>query len=276
MKPTDVHQDPLIQRYASREMAGIFSPTRRFTNWRRVWVALARAQRRLGLSITEAQIAQMEQFVDDLNLDVAQAREREVRHDVMAHVHAYGIQCPEARPIIHLGATSCTVTDNADVMLLRDAMDLIARRLCATIDALANFAKSHRDRATLAYTHFQPAQPTTVGKRACLWIQDLLIDLEEVRAARGGLRALGAKGTTGTQASFLQLFGGDEGKVEELDRLVAEELGFERLWPVTGQTYPRKSDAIVLGSLSGVGQSAHRFANDVRLLSNLREVEEPF
>ena len=276
MKPEEAHQDPLIGRYASREMARIFSPVRRFTTWRRVWVALARAEHRLGLPITERQIALMEAHVGDVDLEVAEAREREVRHDVMAHVHAFGIQCPEARPIIHLGATSCTVTDNADAMILRDALDLIDRRLCAAIDALADFAARHRALATVAYTHFQPAQPTTVGKRACLWIQDLLIDLEEVRAVRGGLRALGAKGTTGTQASFLQLFGGDAAKVEELDRLLAEELGFERVWPVTGQTYPRKCDAIVVNALSGVGQSAHRFANDVRLLSHLREVEEPF
>jgi adenylosuccinate lyase len=272
----DLFEDPLVQRYASREMTTLFSPGRRFRQWRRMWVALARAEQRLGLPVTEEQVRELEAHVDDLNLDVAEAREREVRHDVMAHVYAYGLQCPTASPIIHLGATSCFVTDNADMVILRDALDLVERRLRGAMRHMADFARRHRAMPTLGFTHFQTAQPTTVGKRACLWLQDLLLDLEDVRRLRDGLRIRGVKGTTGTQASFLELCQGDEAKVLELERLVAEELGFDRVWAVTGQTYPRKEDARILAALSGIGQSVHRFANDLRLLSHRREMEEPF
>jgi adenylosuccinate lyase len=275
-RPEETYEDPLVSRYATREMTSIFSPLGRFRLWRRMWIALAKAQSRLGLPVTDEQVREMEAHAEDINLADAEAQERKVRHDVMAHVHAFGLQCPSARPIIHLGATSCFVTDNADVLIHRKAMTLLERRLRVAIRGLADFARRNRAVPTLGFTHFQPAQPTTVGKRACLWLQDLLMDLEDLVRMREGLRLRGVKGTTGTQASFLELFQGDHDKVLELERLVAADLGFDRVWPVTGQTYPRKEDARILNVLSGLGQSAHRFANDVRLLSHLREVEEPF
>jgi adenylosuccinate lyase len=275
-KRDETYEDPLVTRYATTEMTSLFSPLARFRRWRRVWIALAKAEHALGLPVTAEQVREMERHAEDVNIADAEAREREVRHDVMSHVYAYGLQCPTARPIIHLGATSCFVTDNADVLILREALTILDRRLRAAIRGLADFARRTRAMPTLGFTHFQPAQPTTVGKRACLWIQDLLLDLEDLCRMREGLRLRGVKGTTGTQASFLELFQGDHAKVEELERLVAEDLGFDRVWPVTGQTYPRKEDSRILNVLSGIGQSAHRFANDVRLLSHLREVEEPF
>ncbi len=271
----DVYRDPLVERYASEEMSANFSAQKKFSTWRRLWVALARAEKELGLAITDAQIAEMEKFVDDINFAEAEAREREVRHDVMAHVWAYGLQAKSARPIIHLGATSCYVGDNADLIIMRSALAIVFRRLLNVIDRLAAFALQYKDTPTLGYTHFQPAQPTTVGKRATLWLQDLMMDLDEVARHIDTLKFLGNKGTTGTQASFLELFGGDVDKVNRLEDLIAEEMGFDACFDVTGQTYPRKVDAQVLGALSGIAQSAHRFANDLRLLMHLREVEEP-
>ncbi|HEU4394120.1 MAG TPA: lyase family protein, partial [Planctomycetota bacterium] len=264
--PESVYLDPLVERYASPEMAGLFAPVRKFRTWRLLWIALARAQKDLGLPVTAAQVAELEAARDDIDFAAAAAREKEVRHDVMAHVHVYGERCPKARGIIHLGATSAFVVDNADLILMREALGLVRARLADAIGALADFARKWKDRPCLAFTHLQPAQPTTVGKRACLWIQDLLLDLDEVEARLAGLRFLGAKGTTGTQASFLELFHGDAGKVRDLDRRVAAAFGFERTFAVTGQTYTRKADAQVLATLSGVAQSAHKFANDVRLL----------
>jgi adenylosuccinate lyase len=268
-------RDPLVERYASPEMAALFSPLRKFRTWRLLWIELARAQMQLGLPVTKAQIAELEKARDDIDLEAAAAREKEVRHDVMAHVHVYGLRCPKAKGILHLGATSAYVVDNADLLILRDAIDLCLVRLAAAIAALADFAKEWKDRPALGYTHLQPAQPTTVGKRACLWLQDLLLDLEELESRRDGLRFLGAKGTTGTQASFLELFHGDEEKVRELDRKVAAAFGFARSWRVTGQTYTRKVDAAVLATLGGIAQSAHKFANDVRLLMHMKELDEP-
>ena len=268
-------RDPLVERYASREMAGIFSPLRKFRTWRSLWIELARAESALGLPVTPAQVAALEAARDDVDLAAAAAEEERVRHDVMAHVKVFGDRAPGARGIIHLGATSAFVVDNADLLLMREAMDLVRARLANAAAALADFAARWKDRPCLAYTHLQPAQPTTVGKRACLWLQDLLLDLEELESRRASLRFLGAKGTTGTQASFLELFHGDEGKVRELDRRVAAAFGFERTWRVTGQTYSRKVDAAVLSTLSGVAQSAHKFANDVRLLMHMKEVDEP-
>ncbi|MCC9657202.1 adenylosuccinate lyase [Rhodopirellula halodulae] len=270
------YQNPLIERYASREMAFHWGPQRRFASWRKVWIALAEAEQELGISITDAQIAQLKEFENTLNLDAAAKYERELRHDVMAHVHAYGDQCPDARGIIHLGATSCFVTDNADLLLIREALELTAKRLAATIDQMAKFAAEHRDLPCLAFTHFQPAQPTTVGKRACLWIYDLVLDLEAIEHRLEMLRARSAKGTTGTQASFLELFSGDQAKVRELEKRVAEKLSFDSVYAVTGQTYPRKVDAQLLDALSGIGQSLHKIATDIRLLAGRKEVEEPF
>ena len=273
--PRDVFVNPLAARYASRPMLELFSEDRKFGTWRRLWLALARAQRELGLPITESQIAEMESHLDDIDYETAERREREVRHDVMAHVHAFGRQCPGAAPIVHLGATSAFVVDNTDLVLLREALGIVRGRLVAVVAALRDLAETQRSTPCLSYTHFQPAQPTTFGRRACLWTQDLLLDLEESEWRRGTLRFLGAKGTTGTQASFLTLFGGDHEKVKELDRRVASAMGFERVYPVTGQTPTRKVDAQALQFLSGVAQSAHKFANDVRLLMGLGCVEEP-
>ena len=272
----DVYQDPLAERYASAEMSANFSARKKFGTWRRLWVALARAEKKLGLDITDAQIAEMEKYVDDVNFAEAEAREREVRHDVMAHVHAFGLQAKKAAPIIHLGATSCYVGDNADVIIIRDAMHIVLARLVKVIDKLAAFALKHKNLPTLGFTHYQPAQLTTVGKRAALWLQDLVMDLAELERRLATVKLRGVKGTTGTQASFLELFGGDAGKVAKLEQLVAEEMGFDACFAVTAQTYPRKWDTQVLQTLGGIAQSAHKFANDIRLLSNLREMEEPF
>ena len=273
--PRDVYVNPLGARYASAAMLAVYSDDRRFGTWRRLWLALARAQHELGLPITAEQLAAMEAHLDDIDYATAEAREREVRHDVMAHVHAFGVQCPEAAPILHLGATSMYVVDNTDIILLRDAYRLVRSRLLATIRALRGLAATHRDLPCLAYTHFQPAQPTTFGRRVCLYVQDLLLDLEECEFRLAALRLRGAKGTTGTQASFLTLFDGDHAKVLELDRRVAAAMGFDATYPVTGQTVTRKVFAQALAFLAGVAQSAQKFANDVRLLMGLGCVEEP-
>jgi adenylosuccinate lyase len=271
-----VYENPLTSRYASREMREIFSPDVRTRSWRDLWIALARAEKRLGLPITDAQISAMEAARDKIDYERIASLEKDLRHDVMAHLHAFAEHCPEAKPIIHLGATSCFVTDNSDLLLLRRGMDLVLTALVNVIDALAGLAGKYRDLPTLGFTHLQTAQPVTVGKRATLWLYDALHDLERLEFEIGAFRIRGVKGTTGTQASFLELFDGDEEKVKELDRLVAEELGEKEVFPVTGQTYPRKVDYAILSVLSGIGQSAHKFANDIRLLMHMDEVEEPF
>ena len=276
LDPNERYDSPLVTRYAGEAMLRLWSPARKFRTWRRLWVALAEAQQELGLGITDAQIAEMRAHVDDVDFERALEHERRLRHDVMAHVHAFGEQCPGARPILHLGATSCFVGDNADLVILREGLGLLARRVVAVMGRLAAFAEKYADLPTLGFTHFQPAQLTTVGKRACLWLWELAMDREALETARRGLRFRGAKGTTGTQASFLRLFGGDHEKVKRLDGLVAEKMGFGGVYPVTGQTYSRKVDSQILGALSGVAQSAHKFANDLRLLANRKEVEEPF
>lgn len=275
-EPSSTYENPLITRYASPEMATLWGDQQRFRYWRQLWVVLAENQQRLGLEISDQQITQMRQYQDRLNLDVAAQYERRLRHDVMAHVHAFGEQCPLAKGIMHLGATSCYITDNADLMLTRDALRLVAARLATVISSLAEFARAHRDLPCLGLTHLQPAQPTTVGKRCCLWIYDLMLDLEAVEQRLAGLKARSTKGTTGTQASFLQLFGGDHDKVRRLERQVASDLGFDDVYPVTGQTYPRKVDSQVLDALSGVAQGLHKTATDLRLLANRKELEEPF
>jgi len=267
---------PLVSRYAGEEMSRIFSPAQKFRTWRRLWLALAEAEKELGLPITDEQLREMRRHLDDINFERAEALERQLRHDIMAHVHAFGEQCPAAKPIIHLGATSCDIADNADLVAMNDGLALLARRLVTIIDRLAKFAAEHRALATLGFTHFQPAQLVTVGKRACLWLWDLVSDLEAVDYMRMNLWLRGIKGTTGTQASFLRLFDGDHKKVERLEQLVAEKMGFDNVQPVTGQTYSRKVDAQVLAVLSGIGQSAHKFANDLRLLASRKEMEEPF
>jgi adenylosuccinate lyase len=270
------YQSPLSSRYASEAMRTLFSDNFRFQTWRRLWIALARSERELGLAIREDQIAELEAHATDLNLEVALRYERELRHDVMGQIHAWGEQCPNARAIIHLGATSCFVTDNADLIAMREALLLVRRQLVSTIDVLARFAREWRSLPTLGYTHYQPAQATTVGKRATLWIQDLVHDLEDLEHVLANLRFRGVKGTTGTQASFLELFGGDHEKVRELDRRVSRAMGFERRFGVTGQTYPRQQDFRVCQVLSSIAQSAHKFATDLRLLANRKELEEPF
>ncbi|HEX7119019.1 MAG TPA: adenylosuccinate lyase [Longimicrobiales bacterium] len=270
------YSNPLVERYASAEMSRIFSPAFKFTTWRRLWIALAESERELGLPIPEDAIAEMRAHLEDIDLERAAELERRLRHDVMAHVHHYGEVAPKARAIIHLGATSAYVGDNTDLIQHREAMLLVRRRIVATVAALADFARRHRALPTLGYTHFQPAQPTTVGKRATLWIQDLLLDLEEVEHRLETLRFRGIRGTTGTEASFLELFEGDHAKVRELNRRVAEKMGFDKLYGVTGQTYPRKADYAFLATLAGVATSASKFANDLRLLQHLREIEEPF
>jgi len=267
---------PLSERYASPEMQYIFSPEKKFTTWRRLWIALAEAEHELGLPVTEEQIAELKAHQDDINYDVAKAREKEVRHDVMSHVYAYGVQCPGAKGIIHLGATSCYVGDNTDIIVMTDALRLVRKKLLNVVDELARFADAWKNQPTLAFTHFQPAQPTTVGKRACLWLQDLMLDLEDLEHVMKSMKLLGSKGTTGTQASFLELFDGDHEKCRELDRRIAGKLGFEACYPVSGQTYSRKVDSRVLSVLAGIAQSAHKFSNDIRLLQHLKEVEEPF
>lgn len=271
-----VYDNPLIERYASARMAQLFSPQRKFRTWRRLWVALAEAQAELGLPITQEQLAELRAHIDDIDLAAAQRYEHALRHDVMAQVHAYGDVCPTARPIIHLGATSCYVTDNTDLLLLREALQIVRGGLVATLRSLRGLARKYRDLACLAFTHLQPAQPTTLGKRMCLWAYDFLLDLEEIEHRLGALKALGSKGTTGTQASFLELFGGDHAKVRKLDELICRRLGFEEAYPVTGQTYPRKIDFQVLAALSGIAQSAHKLATDLRILQHRKEVEEPF
>jgi adenylosuccinate lyase len=272
----DTYDNPLISRYASRAMAELWSPHRKFTTWRRLWVALAVAERDLGVAISEAQIAELRAHVDSIDFAAAAAHERRLRHDVMAHVHAFGDVAPTARPIIHLGATSCYVTDNADLILMRDALGRVRDGLAGAIDALADFAGRWKDEPCLGYTHFQPAQLVTVGKRASLWCQELVLDLGEIERRLSTLKFLGAKGTTGTQASFLALMDGDHARVEALDRMVAAEFGFAETYSVSGQTYSRKVDTQVVNALSGVAESAHRFGTDLRLLAHEREVEEPF
>ncbi|HIU94311.1 MAG TPA: adenylosuccinate lyase, partial [Candidatus Aphodomorpha intestinavium] len=272
----DRYESPLCARYASERMQRLFSPDRRFQTWRRLWTELARAEHALGLPVTQAQVDELAAHIEQIDYSVVEAREREVRHDVMAHVYAYGLCCPGAAGIIHLGATSCFVTDNADLILYRDALRLIRGEVVAVLRALRPFAWRYRALPTLGYTHYQPAQPVTVGKRACLWMQDLLLDLEEIDAVLAAFRFLGCRGTTGTEASFLELFGGDGEKVDEMNRRLAAAFGFDRCYAVCGQTYPRKLDSRILAALSSVAQSAHRFATDIRLLQHDRQVEEPF
>lgn len=270
------YENPLNTRYASKEMQFLFSPEMKFSTWRKLWVALAEVEKELGLEITDEQIAEMKAHVSDINYDVAKEREREVRHDVMAHVYAYGVQCPLAKPIIHLGATSCYVGDNTDIIIMRDALQLVRKKLINLINELTKFALANKDLPTLAFTHFQPAQPTTVGKRACIWLQDLLMDLEAVDFQLTQMRLLGCKGTTGTQASFLELFDGDHGKCRDLDKRICAKMGFDKVFAVSGQTYPRKLDSQVLNVLSGIAQSAYKFSNDLRLLQHMKQIEEPF
>jgi len=273
---TDRYQSPLSERYASKEMQYIFSPDRKFKTWRKLWDALAEVEKELGLPITEEQIDELKAHQDDINYDVAIQREKEVRHDVMSHVYAYGVQCPKAKGIIHLGATSCYVGDNTDLIVMTEALKLVRRKLMNVIDELARFADTYKDLPTLAFTHFQPAQPTTVGKRATLWLHDLTMDLEDLDYMIGSIQLLGSKGTTGTQASFLELFDGDMDKVRRADSMIAEKLGYAGCYPVSGQTYSRKVDSRVVNVLAGIAQSAHKFSNDIRLLQHLKEVEEPF
>ena len=273
---TNTYESPLNSRYASKEMQYIFSPDKKFSTWRKLWIALAESEKELGLDITDKQIAQMKEHIYDINYDVAKAREKEVRHDVMSHVYAYGVQCPDAKPIIHLGATSCYVGDNTDIIIMTEAMQLVKKKLVCLIGELAKFAKEYKDLPTLAFTHFQPAQPTTVGKRATLWMQEFLMDLEDLEYVLSTMKLLGSKGTTGTQASFLELFDGDESKCKEADKLIAKKMGFDACFPVSGQTYSRKLDTRVVNVLAGIAASAHKFSNDIRLLQHLKEVEEPF
>ena len=272
----DVYESPLSSRYASPYMLHLFSPDMRFQTWRRLWTALARAQHDLGLPVTEEQVRQLEQHITDIDYDTARQREREVRHDVMAHVYTYGKAAPLAAGIIHLGATSCYVTDNADLILYRDGLRYLRGQLLAVMKNLSAFAEKYAATPTLGYTHYQPAQPVTVGKRACLWLQDLLSDLEELDFVLGSLRFLGCRGTTGTEASFMDLFDGDGAKIDEMNRQIAAEFGFKRCYPVCGQTYPRKLDSRILNALSSICQSACRMATDIRLLQHDRQVEEPF
>ena len=276
MKMHEYYESPLCKRYAGKEMKRVFSDDVKFATWRKLWIALAESEKELGLPITDAQIAELKAHIDDIDYDFAAAKEKEVRHDVMAHVHTYGEKCPNAKGIIHLGATSCYVCDNADVIIQRQAMLLIKRELLAAIRAVAEFAEKYKGVPTLAYTHFQAAQPTTVGKRATLWLQDLLMDLAQVDFAVMNMKLLGCKGTTGTAASFLELFDGDAAKVEELEKRIVAKLGFDSAYAVSGQTYTRKADFALLSVLSGIAQSAHKFSNDIRLLSHLKEVDEPF
>lgn len=273
---TNAYESPFSSRYASDEMQYIFSQDKKFTTWRKLWIALAKAEKALGIDITEEQIAELEAHKDDINYDVAREREKLVRHDVMSHVYAYGCQCPNAKGIIHLGATSCYVGDNTDVIIMRDALELVSRKLVNVIAMLAKFADTYKGMPCLAYTHLQPAQLTTVGKRATLWMNDLLMDYYEIQARIKSLKLLGSKGTTGTQASFMELFDGDESKVKEAEKMIAKEMGFEECVPVSGQTYSRKVDYYVLANLSAVAQSASKFSNDMRLLQNFKEMEEPF
>ena len=272
----DVYESPLSSRYADKEMKYIFSPDKKFRTWRKLWIALAEAEMELGLPITQEQIDELKEHADDINYDVATEREKLVRHDVMSHVYAYGVQCPKAKGIIHLGATSCYVGDNTDIIIMTEALEYLRNKLVTVIKELSAFAMKYKDLPTLAFTHFQPAQPTTVGKRATLWIQDLLMDLEDVEYQLSKAKLLGSKGTTGTQASFLELFDGDSEKCRELDRKIAEKMGYKACFAVSGQTYSRKLDHQMLSVLSGIAQSAAKFSNDIRLLQHLKEIEEPF
>ena len=272
----DLYSTPLNSRYASKEMSFIFSDDMKFTTWRKLWLALAESEKELGLNITEEQIEELREHVNDINYDDAIRREKEVRHDVMSHVYAYGLQCKNAKGIIHLGATSCYVGDNTDIIIMRDALMLIKKKIVTVLHRLSKFALDYKDMPTLGFTHFQPAQLTTVGKRATLWMQDLVMDIENIDFVLSTLKLRGVKGTTGTQASFMNLFENDEEKVKSLDKKVAEKMGFEKSYGVTGQTYPRKLDSIVLNTLSEVAQSCYKFSNDLRLLQSMKEVEEPF
>ena len=273
---TDRYNSPLSERYASKEMQYIFSPDKKFRTWRRLWIALAETEKELGLPITQEQIDELKAHADDINYDVAKAREKEVRHDVMSHVYAYGVQCPKAKGIIHLGATSCYVGDNTDIIVMTEALRLVRKKLINVIAELAKFADQYKALPTLAFTHFQPAQPTTVGKCASLWLQEFCMDLEDLDHVLGTMKLLGSKGTTGTQASFLELFDGDQEKIDKIDPMIAEKMGFEKCVPVSGQTYSRKTDTRVLNVLAGIAASAHKMSNDIRLLQHLKEVEEPF
>ena len=273
---TDRYQSPLSERYASKEMQYIFSPDMKFRTWRKLWIALAETEKELGLDITDEQIEEMKAHQDDINYEVAKEREKVVRHDVMSHVYAYGLQCPKAKPIIHLGATSCYVGDNTDIIIMAEGLKLIKKKLVNVIAQLADFADRYKDLPTLAFTHFQPAQPTTVGKRATLWCQEFMMDLEDLEYVLSTLKLLGSKGTTGTQASFLELFDGDQEKIDQIDPMIAKKVGFQDCYPVSGQTYSRKVDTRVCNILAGIAASAHKMSNDIRLLQHLKEVEEPF
>ncbi len=279
---TDRYESPLTERYASREMQYIFSPDMKFKTWRKLWIALAETEKELGLSrdgspvITDEQIEELKAHAEDINYDVAKAREKEVRHDVMSHVYAYGQQCPKAAGIIHLGATSCYVGDNTDIIIMTEALKLVKKKLVNVLAKLADFAEKYKSQPTLAFTHFQPAQPTTVGKRATLWLQEFYLDLEDLEYVLGTMKLLGSKGTTGTQASFLELFDGDQETIDRIDPMIAEKMGFQECFPVSGQTYSRKVDTRVANVLAGIAASAHKMSNDIRLLQHLKEVEEPF
>lgn len=272
----DRYVSPLSERYASKEMQYIFSPEKKFRTWRKLWIALAETEKELGLPITQEQIDELKQHQDEINFEVAKEREKLVRHDVMSHVYAYGVQCPQAKGIIHLGATSCYVGDNTDIIIMAEALKLVRRKLINVLNEMAVFADKYKAQPTLAFTHFQPAQPTTVGKRATLWMMELKLDLDDLDYLIDSLRLLGSKGTTGTQASFLELFDGDHAKCRKLDQRIADKMGFAGCYPVSGQTYSRKIDSRVLSVLAGIAQSAHKFSNDIRLLQHLKEVEEPF
>ena len=273
---TDRYTSPLSERYASKEMQYIFSQDMKFRTWRRLWIALAETEKELGLNITQEQIDELKAHADDINYDVAKAREKEVRHDVMSHVYAYGVQCPKAKGIIHLGATSCYVGDNTDIIVMTEALKLVQKKLVNVIAELSKFADKYKDQPTLAFTHFQPAQPTTVGKRATLWTQEFMMDLEDLEYVLGTIKLLGSKGTTGTQASFLELFEGDQETIDKIDPMIAAKMGFKECYPVSGQTYSRKVDTRVVNVLAGIAASAHKMSNYIRLLQHLKEVEEPF
>ena len=272
----DRYVSPLSERYASREMQYIFSPDKKFRTWRKLWIALAETEKELGLNITQEQIDELKAHAEDINYDVAKERERQVRHDVMSHVYAYGVQCPKAKGIIHLGATSCYVGDNTDIIVMTEALKLVRKKLVNVIAELSAFADKYKEQPTLAFTHFQPAQPTTVGKRATLWTQEFLLDLEDLEYVLGTMKLLGSKGTTGTQASFLELFDGDQETIDKIDPMIAKKMGFKECYPVSGQTYSRKVDTRVANILAGIAASAHKMSNDIRLLQHLKEVEEPF
>ncbi len=273
---TDRYQNPLSERYASKEMQYIFSPDMKFRTWRKLWIALAETEKELGLNITQEQIDELKAHAEDINYDVAKAREKEVRHDVMSHVYAYGVQCPKAEGIIHLGATSCYVGDNTDIIVMTKALELVKKKLVNVMKELADFADRYKAQPTLAFTHFQPAQPTSVGKRATLWLQEFCLDLEDLDHVLSHMKLLGSKGTTGTQASFLELFDGNQELIDKIDPMIAEKMGFQECYPVSGQTYSRKVDTRVANVLAGIAASAHKMSNDIRLLQHLKEVEEPF